>query len=163
VILEDNELDTPDPETAAVSASVDASADFAFELSKPINPSDHKAWYDVEAGCYVDEELPLGLKPEQEGLATSTPVHDHGHSRYHSPGPSHDWIGQYNGDKNTQRTSEKPRPHTLPKPLDEDGGGKSEENISELEINMLLAFEEQKKSSSATAPSSARPHRHFTE
>jgi hypothetical protein len=82
---------------------------------------------------------------------------------YHSPGPSHDWIGQYNGDKNTQRTSEKPRPHTLPKPLDEDGGGKSEENISELEINMLLAFEEQKKSSSATAPSSARPHRHFTE
>ena len=49
-------------------------------------------------------------------------------------------------------------PHSLPKPLDEDGGGESEENVSELEMDMLLAFEEQEKSSSATAPSSARPH-----
>ena len=163
MILEDDEPDTPDPEAAAVSALVDAGADFAFEPSKPIDPSDHEAWYDVEAGCYVDEGLPLGLEPEQEGLAASTPVHDHGHSRYHSPGPSHDRIGQYDGDGNTQRTSEEPRPHTLPKPLDEDGGGESWENISELEMDMLLAFEEQEKSSSATAPSSARPHRHSTE
>jgi hypothetical protein len=64
VILNDDEPDTPNPEAAAFSASVDASADFAFELSKPINPSDHEAWYDVEAGCYVDEELPPGLEPE---------------------------------------------------------------------------------------------------
>ena len=92
MILEDDEPDTP--------ASVDAGADSAFELSKPIDPSDHEAWYDVEAGCYVEEELPPGLEPEQEGLAASTPVHDHGHSRYHSPGPSHDRIGQYDGDGN---------------------------------------------------------------
>jgi hypothetical protein len=149
VILEDDEPDTP--------ASVDASADSTSKLSKPIDPSDHEAWYDVKAGCYVEEELPLGLEPEKEGLAASTPVHDHGHSRYHSPRPLHDWISQYNDDGNTQRTSEESAPHSLPKPLDEDGGGESGENVSELERDMLLAFEEQEKSSSATAPSSACP------
>jgi hypothetical protein len=162
VILKDDEPDTPDPEAAAVSALVDASADFAFELSKPINPSDYEAWYDVEASCYVDEELPLGLEPKQEGLAASTPVHDHGHSRYHSPRPSHNRIGQHD-DGNTQCTSEEPGPHTLPKPLDEDGGGESRENVSELEMDMLLAFKEQEKSSSATAPSSPQPPRCYTE
>ena len=108
MILEDDESNTPDPEAAAVSALVDAGADSAFELSKPIDPSDHEPWYDVEAGCYVDEELPPGLEPEQEGLAASTPAHDHGHSRYHSPRPSHDQINQYDNDRNTQRTSEEP-------------------------------------------------------
>jgi len=85
VILEDGEPDTPGPEAAAVSASVDAGADSVFEPSKLIDPSDYEAWYDVKVSCYVDEELPPGLEPEQEGLAASTPVHDHGHSRYHSP------------------------------------------------------------------------------
>jgi hypothetical protein len=161
VILEDDEPDTPDPGAAAVSATVDAGSDSAFELSKPIDQSDHEAWYDVEAGCYVDEGLPPGLEPEQEGLATSTPVHDHGHSRYHSPRPSHDRIGQYD-DGNTQRTSAEPAPHSLPKPLGEDGGGGSEEKVSELERDMLLAFEEQEKSS-AIVLSSPQPPRRYTE
>jgi hypothetical protein len=39
MILEDYEPDTPNLEAAAVSASVDAGADSAFELSKPIDPS----------------------------------------------------------------------------------------------------------------------------
>jgi hypothetical protein len=56
VILED------DPEAAAGSALVDASNDSAFRLSKPINLSDYKAWHNIEASCYVDKELPLGLK-----------------------------------------------------------------------------------------------------
>jgi hypothetical protein len=47
--------------------------------------------------------------------------------------------------------------------LDEDGGGESGEHVSELEMDMLLAFKEQEKSSSATAPSSPRPHHHSTE
>jgi hypothetical protein len=64
VILEDDELDTPNPKAAAVSASINASADFAFELSKPIDPSNHEAWYNVKASCYIDEELPLGLEPK---------------------------------------------------------------------------------------------------
>jgi hypothetical protein len=63
VILEDDELDTPDPKAAAVSALVDAGADFAFKLSKLIDPSDYEAWYDVEAGCYYSRPLsrPLSL------------------------------------------------------------------------------------------------------
>jgi hypothetical protein len=42
VILEGNEPDTPDPEAAAVSASVDAGADNAFELSTLIDPSSYE-------------------------------------------------------------------------------------------------------------------------
>ena len=69
-----------------------AGANSAFELSKPIDLSDHEAWYDVEAGCYIDEELSPGLEPEQEGLAASTPIHDHGHSRHDSLRPLHNRI-----------------------------------------------------------------------
>jgi hypothetical protein len=163
VILEDDKPDTPNPEAAAVSALVNASADFAFELSKPIDLSNYEAWYNVKAGCYVDKELPLSLKSEQEGLAASTLVHDHSHSRYHSPKPLHNQISQYNSNRNTQRTLEELRPYTLPKPLDEDSRGESEENVSKLEMDMLLAFEKQEKLSSATAPSSTRPHCHSTE
>jgi hypothetical protein len=47
--------------------------------------------------------------------------------------------------------------------LDEDGGGGSEENVSELERGMLLAFEGQEKSSSATALSSPQTPHHYTE
>jgi hypothetical protein len=144
VILEDNEPDPPNPEAAAVSPLVDAGANSVFRLSKLIDPFNHEAWYDVEAGCYVDEELPLGLEHKQESLAASTPVYNHSHSRYHSLKPLRDWIGQYGDgdDGNTQCTLEEPAPHSLPKPLDEEGGGRSEENVSELERDMLLAFEE---------------------
>jgi hypothetical protein len=44
--------------------------------------------------------------------------------------------------------------------LDENGGGGSEEKtVSELEKDLLLAFEEQENPSLAPAPSSPRPHR----
>jgi hypothetical protein len=87
VILKDDKLNTPNPKAVAVSALVNASADSAFGLSKLIDLSDHKAWYSIKTNYYVNKELLLGLKPKQEGLAASTPVHDHGHSRYHSPRP----------------------------------------------------------------------------
>jgi len=161
VILEDDESNTPDSEAAAAAASVDTGADSAFELSKAINSSGHGAWYDVEDDRFVDNDLrpfsPLELEDLASTLAWGQP-----HSCYHSSGPSHDRINQHDGDGNTQCTSEEPGPQTLPQPLDEDGGGESGENVSELEIDMLLAFEEQEKSSSATAPSSPRPHRHST-
>jgi hypothetical protein len=162
VILEDDESNTPDPKAAAVSTSVDPGADSAFELSKLIDPSGHEAWYDIEDDCVVDEDLrPFPPPLEQEGLA-STLTQSQPHSRYHSSGPSHDWINQHD-DRHTQRTSEELGHHTLPQPLDEVGGEESEKNVSELERDMLLAFEEQVKSPSATAPSSPRPHRHSTE
>jgi len=93
VILEDDKPDTPNLKAAAVSALVDASAHFAFKLSKLIDPSDYEVWYDVKASCYVDEGLLLGLKLEQEGLAASTPIYNHSHSRYYSLSLSHDRIG----------------------------------------------------------------------
>jgi hypothetical protein len=155
VIVEDDEPDTPDPEIATVFALVGVDADYAFEQSTPIGPSNPEQWYDIESGCYVDQELPLGLESEgQEDLAASSPAHDHGHSSNHQ-------IGQQDNDRKTQRTSEELAPHSLFKSLDEDGGGWSEENISELGKHMLLAFEEQEESS-ATAPSYTQP-RVYTE
>ena len=142
---------------------VDAGADSAFELSKPIDLSNHEACYDVEDDCCFDEEPPPSLEPEQEGLVTSTPIHDHSHSRYYSPGPPHDQIGQYDDDGNTQHTLEEPAHHSLPKLLDEDSGGGSDDNVTELERDMLLAFEEQEKSSSVSPPSSPRPPRRSVE
>jgi hypothetical protein len=67
VILEDNKSDIPepDPEAAAVSASVDTGADPASELSKG-------PWYDGEDKCYIDNDLHLiplleqGLTPTQD-------------------------------------------------------------------------------------------------
>jgi hypothetical protein len=115
-------------------------------LSKPIDPSALEQWYDVEAGCYVDEVLPLGLEPKvQEGLTTSTPA------QYHPPSP------YYDNNRNTRRTLEESTPHSLPEPLDEDSGRGSDYDISELEKDLLLAFEEQGKSSSVSSPGSARP------
>jgi hypothetical protein len=93
VILEDDEPGNPTAEAPAVSALVDTSADPAFKLSNSTVLSKPEQWYDVEAGCYVEEELALCLKPEWEGLAAFIPAHDHGHSPYHSPKPSHDQIG----------------------------------------------------------------------
>lgn len=48
--------------------------------------------------------------------------------------------------------------YTLPQPLDENGGGGSEGNVSDLERDMELAFGEQEELS-ATSPSSPRPRR----
>ena len=57
MIPENDKLDAPDLEAVAVSASVDAGANPAFELSKPNDPSSHEAWCDVEDNFFVDENL----------------------------------------------------------------------------------------------------------
>src|ERR1700729_2442351 len=101
-------------EVNAVKARRDASLsntlpnqDPAFELGKPIDPSGPERWYDVEAGCYIDEELPPGLGPMvQEGVTTSTPTQDHHPSLYHD------------NSRNTQCTLEEPAPRSLPELLD---------------------------------------------
>lgn len=83
-----NEPDTRDPaadsEAASVSASVNTGAVPTFELSKPADPSGREAWWEVEGGCFVDENLHPLPPLEQEGLA-STPAQDQLHSRRHSP------------------------------------------------------------------------------
>jgi hypothetical protein len=153
VILEDDESDIPEPEpeAAAVSALVDAGAELPSELSKG-------PWYDVEDECYVDDDLCPIPPLAEEGLA-STPTLAHGqpYSYHHPPGSSQDQINQHGNDGTTGGASDEPA-HTLPALLDEDGGRGSHENASKLERDLLPAFGEQKKSSSAPAPSSPRPH-----
>ena len=147
------------------SAEQDANPYSAFltqdkdpELRKPIIPSSTERWYDVDAGCYIDDEPLIGLEPRgQKGSAASTLVHDHSHSLHHSPRPPHHQIGQHDNNKITQSISEEPAPRSLPKPLDVDGGGDGGKNVSDLERDMLMAFEEQEKSSSTTALSSPQP------
>jgi hypothetical protein len=53
-----------------------------------------------------------------------------------------------------------PTPRSLPELLDEDSGGGNDNNISELERDLLLAFEEKEKSSSVSPLGSARFPRH---
>ena len=86
VIIDDDEPDSTDDEdededkdeAEATRGGVDPSSteqdanlysalltqDTDPELCKPIIPSSPERWYNVEAGCYVDEELLLGLKPK---------------------------------------------------------------------------------------------------
>jgi hypothetical protein len=90
----------------------------------------------------------------------STPAQDQLHTRQHSPGPSHGRIKQHSDDRTTRSVLNEPVSYTLPQPLDENGVRGIDENASELEKNIQLAFEEQEKSSSTTAPKSPRPHRH---
>jgi hypothetical protein len=159
VIIKDNKPDSTDAEDEAEATSNDVDAirarrdespsstlpnqDPASELSKPIDLSASERWYDVEAGCYINEELPPGLELDvQEGLTTSTPAQDH------APSPHH------GNDRNTRRTLEEPTPRSLPELLDEDSSGESDDNVSELERDLLLAFEEQEKSSSVSPLSS---------
>jgi hypothetical protein len=154
VALGDDESDTPEPVPEVVFVSVDAGADPASELSKG-------PWWDVEDGCYVDDDFrPIPLL-EQEGLA-STPALAQPHSHHDPPGSSQDQISQYDDD-GIGGAPDEPAPPTLPQPLGESGGGGSDENASELERDMQLAFEEQEKSSSAPAPAPApgspRPRR----
>jgi hypothetical protein len=61
LILEDDESDTPELAPEAVAVSVDAGADPASELSKG-------PWWDVEDGCYVDDDFRPIPPLEQEGF-----------------------------------------------------------------------------------------------
>lgn len=149
MILEDNELDTPDPEAAIVSLSVDTGADPPSEPNKG-------QWWDVEDECYVDDDLCLVSPLEQKGLAfISAPGQPL--SRYYLHVSSLDKINQHGDDVTTGGASDEPASHALLTPLDENVGEESDE-ASELENDLLLAFEEQGKSSSVAAPSSPRPH-----
>jgi len=142
VILEDDESDTSDPEAATVSA---------FGLSKPTDPSSHELWYGV------DEDLCPLTPLEQEGLASMpTPTQDQ-HSCHHSPESSQDQIDQHGNDSGPS-ASEESMPHTLHASLSKNGeGGSGEETLSELEKDLLLAFEEQDKLSLASAPTPSSP------
>ena len=161
MILEDDEPDTPypaaDSEAASISASVNAGAVPAFELSEPADPSGREAWWDIEDGCFVDEDLHPLPPLEQEGLA-STPAQAQPHSRRRSPKSSQDQTSPHDDDGTTRSASEEPARQPLPTLLEKDGDGVSGGNASGLERDMQLAFEAQEELSAAS-PSSPRPRR----
>jgi len=113
----------------------------------------------------VDGDLrPIPLL-EQEGLASTPTLAQFQPNSYHyPPGSSHDQINQHGNNGTTGGTLDEPAPHSLLTSLDENGGGGSkEENVSELDENLLLAFEEQEKSSSAPAPCTPHPQHRSVE
>lgn len=158
VVLEDDESDILElePEAAVVPASVDAGAGPASELSQG-------PWWDVEDECYVDDNLRPFSPLEQDSLAsTCTSARVQPYSHHHSPGPSQDQINGH-GDAGIGGALDEPPPHTPPQPVDENGKRGGNENASELERDMQLAFEEQEKSSLDSAPSSPHPQYHSVE
>jgi hypothetical protein len=154
VILEDDEMNIPSVEAAAMPALVDVDIESAVEMKKPTGHASQEAWYDIEYGCYVLEDCPSSL--DEDGL---TPMLAQEYR--HSPGPSQDAANQYN-DANTQRTSEEAGADTCRQLVDRDGGQDCGENMSELERDILLAFKEQESLSSVT-PSFPHLHCHSSE
>lgn len=145
MILEEDESDTP--EAAAVSSTVDAGADSAFEPSKPTDPSDYKLWYDVEDERFVDKDL-FPIPPlEQEGSAsTPTPDQDQLHSRHYSTGSVQDQISQHDNDGTKRGVSDALAPYSLLALVDGNSGrGSEEENVSKLKKYLVLAFEKYEK------------------
>jgi hypothetical protein len=105
-------------------------------LSKPIDPLAPKRWCDVEAGCYNNEELPIGLEPiGQESLAAFSPA------QYYPSSPYND------NDKNAQRIIEEPTSRSLTKLLDEVSGKESDNNVSQPKGDLVVAFLDEMTSS----------------
>jgi hypothetical protein len=107
-------------------------------------------WWDVEDEYYVHNDL--RTIPQHKGLA-SAPALAQPHCYHYPLRPSQDQINQHDNDGIGGAS-----PHTLPQPLGKNGRGGSAENASEPWKDLLLAFEEQKMSTSAAAPSSPRPY-----
>jgi hypothetical protein len=151
VILEDDESDTP----------------AALGLSKSTDLSGHELWYDVENQRFVDEDLCPFPFLEQEGLAsTPTPTQDQSLSCHYSARLSQDQINQHGSDRTMPSASEEPTPYTLLASLSKNSEGEcKEDNFSQLDKGLLLAFEEQDKllSASNPAPSSPQLWRHSIE
>lgn len=137
----------------------DDESDAALGLSKSTDTSGHELWYDVEDQRFVDKDLCPFPPLEQEGLAsTPTPTQDQSQSCHHSARLSQDQISQHGNDRTMPSASEEPTPYTLPASLSKNSEGESEEeNVSELEKDLLPAFEEQDKLLSAPAPALSSP------
>ncbi|KAH6700701.1 hypothetical protein BKA61DRAFT_208150 [Leptodontidium sp. MPI-SDFR-AT-0119] len=157
VILVEDEGDTPGrtADSEAPSTSANTRPVPALELSQHADPSNHTPWWDVEEGCFVYEDLHPLPSLDHEGLA-STPAQDQPPSRRHSLGVSQDQTKPHGHNRTTRSASEESAAQSLIITLDEDGGAESEENVSDHERDMQLAFEQQEELL-ATSPSSQRP------
>jgi hypothetical protein len=151
VILEDDETSTLSLGATAVSAQVDGGIESTVELNKQTGPLSEEAWYDVEDGYYVLEEHPL--PPLEENYLMPMLAEDD----RHSSGLLQDTFN-YHNHGNTQRSSEEPEADRLHQPSNENRELERGENVSELEKDMLLAFEERDNLSSTNTPNSPHPH-----
>ena len=151
MILEDDKPKTPEPESTA-------------GRSKSTEPPGHGPWWDIEDRCLVNDDLePIPLL-EQDGLA-STPTLAQGqpHPHQYPPGSSRDQIKQHGDDGTTEGVLDKPTLYSQLTPLDRNNGGGGNENVSEFDTDMLLAFKEQERSLSAVTPNSPHPYHSSTE
>ncbi|KAG4427979.1 hypothetical protein IFR05_016539 [Cadophora sp. M221] len=156
VILEEDEGDTPDrtadSETTSTSTSANTSPVPAFELSQRADPSNREPWWDVEESCFVYEDMNPLPSLDHEGLA-SPPAQDQPPSRRQSLGVSQDQTKPHGDNRTTRIALEESAAQSFVISLDQDGGGDSKENVSDLERDMQVAFEEQEELL-ATSPSS---------
>jgi hypothetical protein len=116
-------------------------------------PVDQEAWYDVEDGCYVFED-PLPL--EKDGLTPAVAQDNHSWL-----GLSQDMSSQHS-DGNAHCTSQEAGADGLPQPSN-DNEHDCVESVSELEKDMLKAFNEQEDLSSANTPEPPHSRRHSPE
>jgi hypothetical protein len=156
VILEDDETNPLSIQAAAMPAPVDPDIESTVDLNRRTDLPSQEAWYDVEDGHYVLEGHLL--PPQERDSLTPTLVQD----QNLSPGSSQDLVDLHN-DGNTQRTSDGPAADTLSLLFGEDCVQECEENMSELKMDILLAFKEQEGLSPVTAPSSPAPLHHSPE
>ncbi|KAI9747945.1 MAG: Chitin synthase, class 2 [Chaenotheca gracillima] len=157
VVLVEDEGDTPD-HTAnfeTTSTSVNAGPVPASELSRRADPSKREPWWDVEEGCFVKEDLHPFPPLDHKGLA-STPAQDQPPSRRQSLEVSQDHTKPHGDNTTTRSASEEPAIHSLIITSDQEGGGESEENVSDLERGTQLAFEGQGKSLATSSSSPGR-------
>jgi hypothetical protein len=153
VILKDDELNTPTPNSKATT-----------DPSKPTNLSTHRQWCDIEDGGYINNNFCLIPLLKQEGLAsTSIPAQGQPYSLHYSLRPLQDQINQHSNNRTIQCTLEEPGPYSLSALLDENSRGDSKEKtVSKLEKDLLLAFKEQENLSFTPTPSSLCPYRPST-
>lgn len=102
-------------------------------------------------GCFVYEDLHPLPSLDHDGLA-STPAEGQPPSRRHSLGVSQDQTKPHGDNRTTRSASDESAAQSLIVTFDQDGEGESEENVSDLERDMQLAFEEQEESTSPSSP-----------
>ena len=137
-------------EATAIPASTSVSIEPTVEPNKSSSPVNQEVWYDIEYGCYVPEDRLLPFK--KDDLASVVAQDNHPSLRL-----SQDTSSPHSN-RNTQYTAEEPRPDMLLQPTNKGSRHDCEEGVSELENDMLLAFERQENLSSAYPPKSTRSH-----
>jgi hypothetical protein len=76
----------------------------------------------------------------------STPAQGQLHSRHHPSRTSYSQINQYGDDRTTGGALAEPVSYTLPQPLDENGGGGREKNLTRSMIKAGLVTLDQRSS-----------------